>query len=71
MAIVPYVPRFTLIGTTGAGFHDPEPTPEYHLGDEEIVEERLDLAEQEDEVAPQGSGFVYDPNAVDELIRDK
>ena len=72
MAIVPYVPRFTLIGTTGAGFHDPEPpTTEYHMGDEEIVEERLDLAEQEDEVAPQGSGFVYDPNAVDELIRDR
>ena len=52
-------PLFEYVGTAAAGFHHNQvPAPQYHLGDEETEEERLDLAEEEDEVAPQGSGFV-------------
>ena len=70
LAIVPYVPRIEYVGTTPAGFYPVPPAPHQHEEQDE-GEEMPDMVEAEDDVAPQGSGFVYDENIVNELLQDR
>ena len=49
----------------------PPPPPDFDSENKEDVEERMDMAEGDDEVAPQGSGFVYDEDFVNDLLQDR
>ena len=52
-----------------AGFHPATAPPQFP--EEQEPEEWLDMEEQEDEVLPQGSNFLYDEGLMNDLLRDR